>query len=175
MCMSPVVHHRRANYITSTATEPVSKPSALCHDSPSAPDQLLPMACSIQSSNCILRPRISGYMTNLTSMRLLVIVGIWLTKRPLILVKGPFIMRLTGMRWAEVSTTVCAITCNSWLIKMILLVWYPRFLDSRLPIHYTRTTFDTIILTVYLVKQDGWTKISSIDVLELHEIYGQQS
>ena len=58
---------------------------------------------------------------------------------------------------------------------MIWLVWYPRFLDSRLPIHYTRTTFDTIILTVYLVKQDGWTKISSIDVLELHEIYGQQS
>lgn len=48
-------------------------------------------------------------------------------------------------------------------------------LGKRAIYHATyRDAYSGGVNNVYLVKQDGWTKISSIDVLELHDQYGRQ-
>lgn len=48
-------------------------------------------------------------------------------------------------------------------------------LGKRAIYHATyRDAYSGGVNNVYLVKQEGWTKISSIDVKELHDIYGTQ-
>lgn len=49
-------------------------------------------------------------------------------------------------------------------------------LGKRAIYHATyRDAYSGGINNVYLVKQEGWKKISSIDVLELHDLYGRKS